>query len=68
MEPLFVNLCLTFSLAFPLLKDFRRNRLSGRLTPIKAAPTLDKYEKKPNGTLSAQPAPQPFRLSASVNL
>jgi hypothetical protein len=42
----FVNLSLTLSSAFLLLKDLRRKRLSGRLTPLQPAPTLDKYEEK----------------------
>jgi hypothetical protein len=43
---LFVNLFLTLSSAFPLLNDLRRKRLSGRLMPLKPAPTPDKYEEK----------------------
>jgi hypothetical protein len=43
---LFVNLFLTLSSAFLILKDFRRKRLSGRLTLLKPAPTPDKYEEK----------------------
>jgi hypothetical protein len=43
---LFVNLSLTISSAFSLLKDLRRNRLSGRLMPLNPAPTPDKYEEK----------------------
>jgi hypothetical protein len=43
---LFVNLSLTLSSAFPILKDCRRKRLSGRLTPLKPASTPDKYGKK----------------------
>jgi len=40
-----VNLVLTLSSAFPILKDFRRKRLSGGLTPLKPALTPDKYEE-----------------------
>ena len=65
---LLVNLSLTLSSAFPLLKDLRRKRLSGGLMPLKPAPTPDKYEEKTNGTPSGQPAPRLFRLSAGVNL
>ena len=43
---LFVNLSLTLSSAFLILKDFRRKRLSGRLMPLKPAPTPDKFGKK----------------------
>jgi hypothetical protein len=43
---LFVNPPLTLSLAFLLLKDLRRKRLSGGLMPLKSAPTPDKYEEK----------------------
>jgi hypothetical protein len=43
---LFVNPSLTLSSAFLLLKNFRRKRLSGRLMPLKPAPTPDKYEEK----------------------
>jgi hypothetical protein len=42
---LFVNLFLTISSAFPLLKDLRRNRLAVRLTWLQPAPTLDKSGK-----------------------
>jgi hypothetical protein len=44
--PAFVNLSLTLSSVFPLLKDLRRNRLSSRLMPPNPAPTPDKYEEK----------------------
>ena len=64
---LLVNLSLTLSSAFLILKDLRRKRLSGRLMLLKAAQLLDKYDKNTNGTPSGQPSPQPFRLSASVN-
>jgi 3-Oxoacyl-[acyl-carrier-protein (ACP)] synthase III C terminal len=40
-----VNLSLTLSSAFLLLKDFHRNRLAGRLTRLQPAPTLDKSGK-----------------------
>jgi hypothetical protein len=44
-RPLFVNLSLTLSSVFLILKDLRRNRLANRLTRLKPAPTLDKYGK-----------------------
>jgi hypothetical protein len=54
----FVNLSLTLSSAFLLLKDLRRKRLSGRLTPLQPAPTLDKYEEKnPFATPSSRRRP-----------
>jgi hypothetical protein len=40
-----VNLFLTLSSAFLILKDFLRKRLSGGLTPLKPTPTPDKYEE-----------------------
>jgi hypothetical protein len=40
-----VNLFLTFSSAFLILKDFLRKRLTGGLTPLKPAQTPDKYEE-----------------------
>jgi hypothetical protein len=62
-----VNLSLTLSSAFPLLKDLRRNRLSGRLMPLNPAPTPDKYEKKTARDAVAAPAPQPFWPRTGVN-
>ncbi|MGB7915679.1 MAG: hypothetical protein WCF79_10350, partial [Rhodomicrobium sp.] len=47
---LLVNLSLTLSSAFFILKDLRRKRLSGRLMPLKPAPILDNMGKIPNGT------------------
>jgi hypothetical protein len=41
-----VNLFLTLSSAFLILKDFRRKRLSEMLMPLEPAPTPDKYEEK----------------------
>jgi hypothetical protein len=35
--------------------------------PLKPAPTPDKYEEKDERDASPPPAPQVFRLSASVN-
>jgi hypothetical protein len=40
-----VNLSLTLSSVFLILKDLRRNRLANGLTRLKPAPTLDKYGK-----------------------
>jgi hypothetical protein len=64
---LFVNLALTVSSAFLLLKDLRRNRLVGRLTQLQPAPTPDKYEEKYLRDAIGAPALQPLRLSASLN-
>jgi hypothetical protein len=62
------GICLSTCLsAFLLLKDLRRNRLIGRLTPHKPAPTPDKYEEKCRRDPIAAPAPQPLRLRASLN-
>jgi hypothetical protein len=59
---LFVNLSLTLSSVFLLLKDFRRKRLSGRLMPLKPAPTPDKYEEKDERDAIAAAVPaQPNR-------
>jgi hypothetical protein len=61
-------LSLTLSFAFLLLLDLRRKHLSGRLMPLKPAPTPDKYEEKDEREATPPPAPQLFRLSADVNL
>ena len=37
-----------------ILKDLRRNRLAGRLTPLKPALTLDKYGKNTEGDAAAR--------------
>jgi hypothetical protein len=42
---LFVNLSLTLSPVFPLMKDLHRNRLASRLTWLQPTPTLDKSGK-----------------------
>jgi hypothetical protein len=63
---LFVNLSLTVSSAFLLLKDLRRNRLIGRLTQLQPAPTPDKYEEKRLRDAIAAPAPQLIRLRAKA--
>ena len=44
-EPFFINMSLTFSSAFRLLNDGRRNRLASRLTAAHPAPTLDNCGK-----------------------
>ena len=68
---MFVNLSLTLASAFLLLKDPQRNRLAEQvnesfspLQPLKIAILRGKI---PNGTPSPPPAPQLFRLCASVN-
>jgi len=43
---LVVNLSLTLSLAFLLLKDLQRNRLAGGLTVLEPAPAYDNCEEK----------------------
>jgi hypothetical protein len=65
---LHVKFSLTFSSAFLILKDLRRNRLAAGLT--RAAARSNPWcceEKGPNGTPTPPPVLQLFRLRASVN-
>jgi hypothetical protein len=63
----FVNLSLTFSSFFLLLMDLRRNRLDGRLTRLRPAPTLDKYGENTVRDAVAAPALLLFRPARVVN-
>jgi hypothetical protein len=67
MGGIFVNLSLTLSSAFLLLKDCQRNRLAGRLTQLKPTPTFDKYGKNAERDAVAAPVLQLIRLRAGVN-
>jgi hypothetical protein len=64
---LLVNLSLTLSSAFLILKDLRRKRLSGRLMPLKPTLILDKYGENTERHAIPAPAPQRFLLHAGVN-
>jgi ribosome biogenesis protein Tsr3 len=61
---LFINLSLTLSSAFRILRDLRRKRLYGRLMPLKSAPNPDKYGKKDE--LNAVGAPRAYSVTVKL--
>jgi hypothetical protein len=52
---------------FPSSEDLRRNRLSGRLTPLQRGPIPHKYGENIVRDAVAAPAPQKFRPRTGVN-
>jgi hypothetical protein len=64
---LFVNLSLTLTPVFLLLKDLQRNCLAGRLTRLQPALIPDKSGKNTGRGASPSTAPQLFRAARAVN-